>query len=92
MTSPVARGFQIIVELTPAFEDPYYYVPFEAIKSGPAEISKEKEGRDGFWIGTMRSGGKSVEVTGFDEGPLKGLVKVGVQDIGTHLNSILFES
>lgn len=66
------------------WEHPYYptfYVPIDAIRNGSAEIAKKEEDEKGFWLGTLHSGDKSVAVTGFDKGPLEGLIKLDPSDI-----------
>lgn len=61
---------------------PYCYVPEKDIAAGPAKIEKDKEDKTGFWLGSIRSRGRSAEAQGYDKGPLQGFVKVKVSDIG----------
>lgn len=70
------RGFNI------DFTDPIFYVPLTAIESGPAKLSKASQGEEGFWMGSVVSGDKKTEVTVYEKGPLKGLVKFRPTDIG----------
>lgn len=65
-------------------KDPLFYIPLESLQAGPADIMKEESHETGFWTGTLKSKDKSVEVVGYDKGPLEGLVKIAPNDIGMY--------
>ena len=67
---------------------PYYYVPEKDVAAGPAKIEKDKEDKHGFWLGTIRSGSRSAEAQGYDQGPLQGFIKIKVSDIGQLLHTL----
>jgi hypothetical protein len=59
-----------------------FYVPVEALEAGPGKISRDAEDSRGFWVGTLSCGDRSVKVTGFENGGLKGLVKIPADSLG----------
>jgi hypothetical protein len=65
------------------WSDPLFYVPLQDLEKGPATVTKNKTDDQGFWVGTLCLDDRKVEVVGFDTGPLKGLVKIPVDGIGT---------
>ncbi len=67
--------------------DPYYSIPLDSIKAGPGKISQNNVDEKGFWTGLLDVGGKSLEIAGFEKGPLNGLVKVGVDSVGEFATS-----
>lgn len=60
---------------------PYFYIPVDAIKSGPGSLVQTKTDERGFWTGSLSLGEKTLEIAGFEQGPLKGLVKIAVDAI-----------
>ncbi len=69
------------LKLTRDWGDPLFYIPLEAIKAASGEIKIESEEK-GFKAATLHSSGKAAQITIFETGPLKGLVKLPSDSLG----------
>ncbi len=69
-------------------EDPLYYVPLDAIRG---DIKNKSDSNPaGFWTASLHGGeeaGSSVNITVFETGALKGLVKVAGDSLGKGASS-----
>ncbi|KAH8886352.1 DUF427-domain-containing protein [Thozetella sp. PMI_491] len=66
------------------WEHPYYpnlYIPLDALQAGPGAVSQSNVDQRGFWTGSLAIAGKSLEIAGFEQGPLKGLVKIAADAV-----------
>lgn len=67
---------------------PVYYVPMAALATGQGKVLKQNEDGAGFWTGSIVSGDQTAEATGYENGPLKDLVKIKATDAGLFTSNL----